>query len=441
MDAPRHPVGGVRYGLVGQMGVALGGLDQGMAEQLGDGDHTDAVHGGDRSPVMPQIVEPDAGQTRLVSDAVPVGKDVVDMACRRTGGKQPATILAVSGDGVDHRAGGSGQPDGARPGFGIGEHDALVLDPVPFERGDFADAAPGQQQQADDGGDLRAVELVSGQHGVEPGHFLRRQEPLPGLHSEALGVLGRIGVMGAVSPKLGHAHHDGEDRHGPVGGAGAVGHRSEPVLDDLGRDGVHGQMTEGGQDMIADEVPVGLQRLGLPVAGVAVEELDGEGVHRASGRPGATVVLRRVDEGGDQFPGFVARLGQGHGLGVADGGVAPAPARHAAEGEGARPAWRDSQAQADDHVVADVVSLVAGLGGADTPREGGFGWVGHVAAPCLGPRDRVAVQEAAAAAFLRGSRAAGRDGVSRKALYPRPFPPVHAMAGVSRKGIMMRGRC
>ena len=58
MDAPRHPVGGVRNGLVGQVGVALGGLDQGMAEQLGDGHHAHAVHCGDRSPRMAKIVKP-----------------------------------------------------------------------------------------------------------------------------------------------------------------------------------------------------------------------------------------------------------------------------------------------------------------------------------------------------------------------------------------------
>ena len=50
----------------------------------------------------------------------------------------------------------------ARPGLGIGEMDAPALDPVPFERDDFADAASGEHQQADDGDDMRAVELVAG---------------------------------------------------------------------------------------------------------------------------------------------------------------------------------------------------------------------------------------------------------------------------------------
>ena len=45
------------------------------------------------------------------------------------------------------------------------------------------------------------------------------------------------------------------------------------------------------------------------------------------------------------------------------------------------------------------------------------------------------MQEAVAAAFLQGSRAPGWDGVSRKALQLRLFPPVHAMADVSRKCI------
>ena len=36
MDAVRYPVGGVRNGLVGQMDVALPGLDQRMAEQVAE---------------------------------------------------------------------------------------------------------------------------------------------------------------------------------------------------------------------------------------------------------------------------------------------------------------------------------------------------------------------------------------------------------------------
>ena len=35
----RHPVSGVGNGLVRQVGIAFGGLDQGMTEQLGDGHH------------------------------------------------------------------------------------------------------------------------------------------------------------------------------------------------------------------------------------------------------------------------------------------------------------------------------------------------------------------------------------------------------------------
>ena len=59
--------------------------------------------------------------------------------------------------------------------------------------------------------------------------------------------------MGAVPPKLGHPHHDGQDRYGAVGAAGPVGHGREPILDMLDGDGVHGEMAEGGQDVLTDQ--------------------------------------------------------------------------------------------------------------------------------------------------------------------------------------------
>ena len=209
--------------------------------------------------------------------------------------------------------------------------DALALDPVPFEGDDLANTASGQHEQADDGDDLRAPELKAGEHSVEPGHLLGREEPFPGLHPVALRVLAGIGVVGPVAPKLGHAHHGGQDRHGAVGHAGPVGHGREPVLDVLCGDCVHGQMAEGGENVVAYADGAGLQGCGLPVAGVAFEELPGEGVHRAPGRPGAVVLLHRFDEGGDQLAGLLPGLGHGHGVGVADGGVAFALAHVAAQ--------------------------------------------------------------------------------------------------------------
>ena len=97
---------------------------------------------------------------------------------------------------------------------------------------------------------------------------------------------------------------------------------------------------------------------------------------------------------------------------------------------------RWSAAEAGKHVVADFVLLGAGLGGAHAPGEGGFRFLAHSRGSLFGPRGWAVVQEAAATAFLQGSRAPGWDGVSRKALQLRLFPPVHAMAGTGRKGII-----
>ena len=271
MDAPRHPVGGVRNGLVGKMGVALRGLDQGMTEQLGDGHHVHAVHRGDRSPAMPNVMNPQSGQARFVADAVPLVLEVVDVPRRRTRRKQKRAIGAVARDGADDRARGARQPDRAWPGLRIGKVDALAANPVPFEGDDFAEAASGQHQQADDGDGLRAIELIAGEHGVEPGHLLGGEKSRLRLHPVSLGVLAGVGVVGAIAPKLGHAHHDGQDRHGAVGATGPVGHGREPILDVLDGDGVDGEMAEGGQDVLAHHVGVGLQGPGFPVPGVAVE--------------------------------------------------------------------------------------------------------------------------------------------------------------------------
>ena len=172
-------------------------------------------------------------------------------------------------------------------------------------------------------------------------------------------------------------HHDGQDRHGAVGAAGPVGHGREPILDVLDGNGVHGEMAEGGQDVLADHVGVGLQGPGLPVSGLAVEELPGEGVHRVAGRLGSAVLPHRVDEGGEQFAGLGARFGHGHGVRAADGGRADAPAHAAVQEERAVSAGADAKAEAGNHVVPDIVFLGAGLGGADALGEGGFGVVGH----------------------------------------------------------------
>ena len=310
--------------------------------------------------------------------------------------------------------------------------DALALDPVPFEVEDFAEAASGEHQQADDGDDMRAVELVADEHGVEPGHLLRRQEPLPGLHPVAPGILARVGIVGAVSPKLGHAHHDGQGGHGAVGAAGAFGHGGEPVSDMLDGDGVHGQMAEGGEDVVADHVGAGLQGPGLPVPGVAFEELLGEGGHRVAGCLRPIVLPDWLDEGGEQLAGLRARLGHGHGIGAADGDRADAPAHAAAEEERPMPAGADAKAEAGNHVVPDIVLLGAGLGGADAPGEGRFGVVGHGSRlPVWAARPVVGIGSGRGGVCPREPR----GGASRKARKLRDFLSVHAMADTDRKSI------
>ena len=286
-------------------------------------------------------------------------------------------IGAVSRDGVDDRAGSARQPHRARPGLRVWQVDALASNPVPFERDDFAETASGQHQQPDDGDDVRAIELVAGQYRVEPGHLLRRQKALSRLQRVAPGVLARVRVVNPVTPKLGHAHHHRQGGHGAVGAAGPVGHGREPVLDMLDGDGVHGQMAEGGQDVLAHDIGAVRQRPGLPVPGVAFEELPGEGVHRAARRLRAIVLPRRFDEAGDEPARLGARLWHGHRIGAADGGRADASAHGPAQEERAVSARSDAKGEAGNHIVPYVVLLGTRLGGADAPGEGRLGVVGH----------------------------------------------------------------
>ncbi len=203
LDATRHAVSGVSNGLVGKIGVALRGLDQGVTEQLGDGHHVHAAHGGNRRPVVTKVVKPQAGQACLASDAVPLVLEDVDVSRRRTHRKQERAIGAIVGNDVGDRARGARQRSRARPGLRIGKVDALATNPVPFEGDGFSDAASGEHQQADDGDGLGTIELVSGEHGVEPGHLLGGQEPLLGPYPVSLGVLSFRGwSCGGGNPKV-----------------------------------------------------------------------------------------------------------------------------------------------------------------------------------------------------------------------------------------------
>ena len=183
--------------------------------------------------------------------------------------------------------------------------------------------------------------------------------------------------MDAVFPQLGHAHHHGQHGHCPVDAAGRGAHGGEPVLDVLRRDGVHGQMPEGGQDAIADGRFVGFQGGGLPVSGLAFEELVGERLHRMARRLGSVVLPDRIEEGHDQPAGFPARLRQGDVVRPADGGVAEAPAHVAAQEEGAGSARADAEAEAGNGVVPEFVLFGARLGDAEAAGEGRLGLVVH----------------------------------------------------------------
>ena len=237
------------------------------------------------------------------------------------------------------------QPDRVRPGLPVGQVDAAAI-PIPFEGDDFTEAAADQHQQSNDGDDMGAPALVAGEHGVEPRDSPRCQIPVHGLYPVAFRVPAEVGVLGAVSPGLGRAHHHGQDRQGGAGNSGLVGQAGETVSDLLKRDGVRGHVAESGLDVLADHADVGLHGRGLSVPGVKFEELRCEDVRRVARRAGAVVGLRQLDVPDDERAG----LGDGHGVRVSAGGASPAPAHRALQGEGARAAGVKPQHQPQPQV-------------------------------------------------------------------------------------------
>ena len=97
LDPARDPLGGLGHRAVGQVDVALCGLYEGVAQELGDGHHVDAVGGGDRGLGVAQVVKPQVGQARFVADALPMDGDVVHVARGRPGREQEGAVRAVAG--------------------------------------------------------------------------------------------------------------------------------------------------------------------------------------------------------------------------------------------------------------------------------------------------------------------------------------------------------
>ena len=113
---------------------------------------------------------------------------------------------------------------------------------------------------------------------------------------------------------------------------------------------------------------------------MALKKPLGKFVHGMPGRSGSAVFLERLVEGDDEFSGFPSRPGRGHRAGVAERGVADAPADVVAKKERARTGGPDAHAKAADNIIPDLVFLVRGLGSADASGESGFRFFGQALA-------------------------------------------------------------
>ena len=148
----------------------------------------------------------------------------------------------------------------------------------PFERGELALAAPGQEQQPDEGDVHRPVLLVTLKRERKAAKLFAGQEPLAALAPVAPDADAGVAVFGTIAVDLGLAHDDGEDGGGAVRRSGGGVQGGEPALYVGAGDVGDVPSPEPGQYLIAEVGAIDLQRLRFPVPGVVPEDFPGHGL-------------------------------------------------------------------------------------------------------------------------------------------------------------------
>ena len=139
-------------GLAGEVGVAGGALDVGMAQELAD--HGEALAGGERTACvrMPEIVDADVVEAGAGAEPVPLGGDGGEVGARLLADDDPG----VGGDAADacqHGLGGGCEGDHARARLAVAEPKLAcgAVHVVPAEGQDLVQAAACEHEEAERG--------------------------------------------------------------------------------------------------------------------------------------------------------------------------------------------------------------------------------------------------------------------------------------------------
>ena len=356
----RHSVDGIAHRLVGQMDVFESRFRLVVAEQTTDGQDGFAGLKCQTRVAVAQIMQADVPQARLVSQFLPELVQTLCRSCARFPRKDPN---AGSGQAIQDRAGGGGQPDGPRSRLAVPQEQVAVAEVLPLKGHDLAPPAAGQQQQPH--GSCHGMAVMPLQHCAQSPGFIPGQEPFAAAPSVAPNVPARIASFRTKAKGFGLPHDHGQDRRRPVGGGRGRSEGGEPLLDVRARDGADRLFPKPGKDLVLQVTAVDVERAGLPVPGLPAEDGVRDVLERRS--CGELCPAGRIARPapGQMRPRKIPRIGQGHRACIADFRPGTLPVDLGVHEITLAAGWQDADTEASEFRVANLADGLAGLEGVD----------------------------------------------------------------------------
>ena len=323
---------------------------------------------------MAQVVQADVPQVRLVPKSLP---ELPEPLCRSGPVPPRKDPDPVSGQAVQDRAGGGGQPDGPRSRLAVPQEQVAVAEILPLKRQYLALAAAGESQQLHDSG--QDVPVMPLQHRAQSPGLLPGQEPFAAAAPVASDVSARIASLLAEAKGFGLPHDHRKDRRRPIGGSRGRPERGEPLLDVGARDRADRLSPEPRKDLVLQVPAVDVERAGLPVPGLSAKDGLGDVLERRLRSdlrgPGRTARPAR----GQMRPCKIPRIGQGHRACIAELRPGALPVALGVHEKPLAAGWQDPDAEAAEFRVADLADGLAGREGVD--QSLGQAAVGHGVSP------------------------------------------------------------
>ena len=305
---------GMTHRIAGEMRVTRGRGHHPVAEQIADHRQALAEREGAGSERMPQVMQADVFEPRVLAHPVP-GVVEVDQAGALLPAREHPRIAGRAGEAVEHSRDGGGQRHHPRTGLRIREpHLAGVeIQVVPAKPEDFVAPASGQHEEADGGRRMGRGEPLGGSRPerlAEPEELLAGEEPLVLLDPEAGHAPARVAAGWPPAPRIRQIEHLDQDVGRPVGDGR---HAVQAVVegeDVLVLDICDEALAEGRHDMLAQHEPVVVDGQGLAVhrdilALVALGEGGDGRVGRGFGRNRRLPGLDARDDVGGLLAGVV----------------------------------------------------------------------------------------------------------------------------------------